>query len=91
MRLPGRGEHGNRISPRGHRYDVVVVRKIPADSVPFGTAISTNGKTLWGAYDGETLVAVGATAGAARRAYGAAEQRRQSERTRTNSEASEKE
>ena len=46
------------------------VRKVPASSVPYGDTISRNGRTVWAAYDGTgTLVAVGATAGEARRKY----------------------
>jgi hypothetical protein len=45
------------------------VRKVPADSVPYGSSISHNGKTVWAAYDGERLVCVAATAPQARRKY----------------------
>lgn len=47
-----------------------VVRKVPADSVPFGTDI-THRHHVWCAYtpDGVTLIAVAATAGEARRKY----------------------
>jgi len=49
------GTHGNR-----------VVRKVVADSVPFGTSISRNGSTCWAAFDVDKLIAVGATADEAR-------------------------
>lgn len=49
--------------------DALTVRKVPADSVPFGESISRNGRTVFAAYDGERLVAVGATTEEARRKY----------------------
>jgi hypothetical protein len=45
------------------------IRKVPAESVPYGESISRNGKFVWAAYDNGVLVAVGATAGEARRKY----------------------
>ena len=45
------------------------VRKIPADSVPYGRDISTRGGYVYATYDGDEVVAVGATAGEARRKY----------------------
>lgn len=62
------GSHGNKThsgAPRPH----IGVHKVPADSVPYGESISRNGRTVWAAYDGETLVAVGATVPEARRKY----------------------
>jgi hypothetical protein len=49
--------------------DIPTVRKVPASSVPYGESISRNGRTVWAAYDGERLVAVGATADEARQSY----------------------
>ena len=38
------------------------LRNVQADSVPYGSSISHNGKTVWAAYDDAgTLVAVAAT------------------------------
>ena len=45
------------------------IRKVPSDSVPYGESISLNGKHVWAAYDGDTLVAVAPTAGEARLKY----------------------
>ena len=50
-----------RIYPRRQPQDVPTLRKVPADSVPYGENISRNGRTVWAAYDGDTLVTVGAT------------------------------
>jgi hypothetical protein len=61
----------------GH-HEHIDVRKVPADSVPHGDAVSRNGRTVWAAYDSETLIAVGATANEARGKY--REVRRQKER-----------
>lgn len=61
--------HGNR-TRTGERKPpqyTPEVRKVRADSVPYGESISRNGRTVWAAYDGERLVAVGATAEEARR------------------------
>lgn len=53
------------------------VRKVPADSVPYGSDISRNGKTVWAAFDEVgTLVAVAATAPEARRKYREAQRQR---------------
>ena len=60
--------HGDKV----HRYvppEHIDVRKVPADSVPYGSSISRNGRTVWAAYDGERLVCVAATAPEARRKY----------------------
>ena len=61
------GGHFNKISPRGQPRYTPMVRKVPADSVPYGESISRNGRTVWAAYIGERLVAVAATAEEARR------------------------
>jgi len=45
------------------------IRKVSADSVLYGDAICTRGDHVWAAYDGEKLIAVGATADEARRNY----------------------
>lgn len=45
------------------------VKKVPASSVRYGEDISTTGKWVYCAYDGDELVAVGATAGEARQRY----------------------
>lgn len=45
------------------------VKKVPADSVPYGTDICTRGNSVWAAYSGEELIAVGATAKEARAKY----------------------
>jgi hypothetical protein len=45
------------------------IRKVPVDSVPYGASISTNGRTVFAAYDGERLVCVAASATEARRKY----------------------
>lgn len=63
------GSHGNKTHSGGPRAPVDV-RKVPADSVPYGSSISRNGRTVWAAYDANgTLVAVAATAPEARRKY----------------------
>jgi len=46
-----------RNKPRRTDPNAPVVRKVPADSVPYGESISHN-KTLWAAFDGERLVCV---------------------------------
>jgi predicted negative regulator of RcsB-dependent stress response len=63
--------HGNasRNKPRRPDPRPPTLRKVDASSVMFGESISTNGKTLWAAYDGEQLVAVGASSDEARRKY----------------------
>ena len=45
------------------------VRKVRADSVPFGTDICTRGNGVWAAYDGDVLIAVAATADEARKKW----------------------
>ncbi len=58
----------NRVNRSTTKYKPTI-RKVPADSVPYGENISRNGRTVWAAYDGETLVVVAATAGEARTKY----------------------
>src|ERR1700722_13753380 len=65
------GSHGNRVSgprvPLSERRPTMTIRKVPADSVPYGDSISRNGRTVHAAYDGERLVCLGASADEARR------------------------
>ena len=63
--------HGNRISkPHSPDPHPPTVRKVPADSVPYGDSISRNGSSVWAAYDDNgRLICVCATAGEARRKY----------------------
>ncbi len=69
--------HGNKICRSGSpRLDLIRaslrLRKIPASSVRYGDIISTNGKTVWAAFDvgdDTTPVGIGATAGEARQRY----------------------
>jgi hypothetical protein len=64
-----RGRKGNKLTP-GRWRPIPGVRKVPADSVPYGESISHNGKTVWAAYaDDGTLVCVAATAPEARSKY----------------------
>ena len=63
---------GNRVSHGAHKPDQhpPTVRKVPADSVSFGTSISNNGRTVWAAFnDAGQLVCVGATSSEVRRKY----------------------
>jgi hypothetical protein len=45
------------------------VRKVPAETVPYGTDISLNGRTVWAAFHEDRVVAVAASAKEARRKY----------------------
>jgi len=46
------------------------VRKVSADSVPYGSDISRNGRSVWAAYNAAgTLIAVAATSDEVRRKY----------------------
>ncbi len=65
MSKDGHGNVAHKYRPAEH----IDVRKVPADSVPYGSSISRNGKFVWCAYDGERLVCVAATAPEARRKY----------------------
>jgi hypothetical protein len=49
--------------------DNAELRKVPADSVPYGDAICTRGHSVWAVYDGDRLVCVAATANEAREKY----------------------
>lgn len=62
-------QYSNKVWPAspGQHIDV---RKVPADSVPYGGSISRNGRTVWAAFDAAgRLVCVAATANEARRKY----------------------
>lgn len=64
------GGSDNRINTNPHRELDIDVRKVPAESVPYGESISTRGDYVWCAYDDRgTLVCVAATANEARRRY----------------------
>lgn len=61
--------HGTRMNHGPRRVDPPV-RKVPADSVPYGSDISLNGKHCWAIYDDSgQLVCVGATSAEVRRKY----------------------
>ena len=65
-------EQSNKIWPsRKRRFDISVrVRKVSAASVPYGSSISRNGRTVWAAYDSDgALVTVAATSAEARSRY----------------------
>ena len=55
--------------PDSERWPELEIRKVPADSVPFGDSISRNGRTVRAAYHNGMLVALADTAEAARRKY----------------------
>jgi hypothetical protein len=59
------GSHGNAASwphrPDSERFPELSIRKVPADGVPYGESISTNGRTVWAAYHNDKLIAVGVT------------------------------
>jgi hypothetical protein len=65
--------HGNKTSwprrPDSERWPELSIRKVPADSVPYGVSISRNGRTAWAAYHDSVLIGVGATRDAARSKY----------------------
>jgi len=67
------GSHGvnrkDRHIPDSERFPAMSVRRIPVDSTPYGSSISRNGRTLWGGFHYDELVAVGATSGEAKRHY----------------------
>jgi hypothetical protein len=54
--------------PWSERFPELTVKKVLADSVPFGTSISHNSK-VWAAFDGDRFVCAGATADECRRKY----------------------
>jgi hypothetical protein len=66
--------HGNAASwphrPDSERWPELSLRKVPADSVPYGESISRNGRTVWAAYHSGKLIAVAATHDEARAKYG---------------------
>jgi hypothetical protein len=47
----------------------IEIRKVPADSVPYGESICRRGHHVWAAYDGTMLLGVYATAKEARRKH----------------------
>jgi hypothetical protein len=55
--------------PDSERWPELEIRKVPADSVPFGDSISRNGRTVWAAYHNGELVALGVTRDEARAKY----------------------
>lgn len=60
----------NRINRHGPDNHSPTVRKVPADSVPFGSDICRNGQgTVWVAMEGDRVVAVGATSAEVRVKY----------------------
>jgi hypothetical protein len=61
--------HGNKTGWPHKPDPLLKVRKVPADSVPFGDSISRNGRTVWAAYRADELIAIGATAPEARANY----------------------
>lgn len=63
--------HGNKChsTPSRGQRERIDVRKVSADSVPFGKEHSRNGKTVWAAYEGARLVCLAATAEVARVKY----------------------
>jgi len=64
--------HGNKTSwPHRPDPNPPIIRKVPADSVPYGESVSRNGSTVVAAYDPQTerLVCIAPTAAEARRKY----------------------
>jgi hypothetical protein len=60
----------NRLNTHRPDKDPPTVRKVSCDAVPFGDSISTNGTTVWVAYDATgTLIAVASTSAEVRRRY----------------------
>ena len=65
-------DYRNKIKPSaGNKYAAAKVdaRKVPADSVPYGSDICRVGKHVWAAYDGDRLVCVAATSAEVRLMY----------------------
>ena len=65
-------KHGNKVYPRRSQAEIHPersVRKVPADSVPYGESISRNGRTVWAAYHNDVFVCAAATADEARGKY----------------------
>jgi hypothetical protein len=61
--------HGNRLEAYRPDPNPPTVRKIRADSVPYGDSISRNGRTVWVVLEEERVVCVAATAAEVRRKY----------------------
>jgi len=75
---PAKGRHGNVARKPSQNRNPPTIRKVAADSVPFGESISTNGRTVFAAYNADgRLVAVAESVDAARRKYRAALWQRQ--------------
>lgn len=69
--------HGNSRSDNVNRVRrALPVRKVPADSVPFGDSISRNGRTVWAGFDGDRVVCIAATSGECRTKWLAWERKR---------------
>jgi len=66
----------NKINPTTTRYKPTI-RKVSSNSVPFGSDISLNGRTVWVALDGDKLIAVAATSAEVRVKYREALRREQ--------------
>lgn len=65
-----RGKDG--VGPRrtwAEKHSKVDVRKVPANSVPFGEQVSGNGKTVWAVYLDGVLLCLGRTAKEAKHNY----------------------
>jgi hypothetical protein len=67
------GSHGNKTAwphrPDSERFPELSIRKVPADSVPYGESISRNGRTVWAAFHAGEFVCCGATHDEARDQY----------------------
>jgi hypothetical protein len=55
--------------PDSERWPEISIRKVPADSAPFGESISRNGRTVCAAYHNDQLITMDATANEARGKY----------------------
>jgi hypothetical protein len=77
--------HGrNQTGPRrtwAERHADVDVRKVDAHSVPFGTDVSRNGRTVWACFLNGELLCLGATAREAKHNYYDAKARLDAART----------
>jgi hypothetical protein len=63
---------GKSTGPRrtwAERHSDLDVRKVDAASVPFGTDVSRNGRTVWAVYQDGELLCLGATAKEAKHNY----------------------
>ena len=64
-----RGRSLSKYRPDRERWPELSLRKVPADGVPYGVNVSSNGRTVWAAYHNGELVAVAATRDEARAKY----------------------